>query len=42
MDFRFLDKDLDKVANAESAGVYSTRPLLRLGLALTFAAEVPF
>ena len=40
MDFRFLDKDLDKVANAESAGVYSTRPLLRLGLALTFAAAV--
>ncbi|SDK49216.1 inorganic phosphate transporter [Paracoccus chinensis] len=38
--FRTLDKDLDRVANAESAGVHSLRAVSRLGLALTFAALV--
>lgn len=39
-EFRFLDKDLDRIANAESAGLHSARPVFRLGLALTFAAIV--
>lgn len=39
-EFRILDKDLDRVANAESAGLHSTRAMFRLGLALTFAAVV--
>lgn len=39
-EFRILDKDLDRVANAESAGLHSTRAVFRLGLALTFAAMV--
>ncbi|MBB1498748.1 inorganic phosphate transporter [Paracoccus sp. MC1862] len=39
-EFRILDKDLDRVANAESAGLHSTRAVFRLGLALTFAAVV--
>lgn len=38
MDFRFLDKDLDRIANAESAGLHSARPVRRLGVALIFAA----
>ena len=37
-EFRFLDKDLDRIANAESAGLHSARPVRRLGLALIFAA----
>ncbi|ARJ70672.1 inorganic phosphate transporter [Paracoccus contaminans] len=36
--FRILDKDLERVANSESAGAQSRRPVLRLGLALIFAA----
>ena len=36
--FRILDKDLERVANTESAGAQSGRPVLRLGLALIFAA----
>lgn len=39
-EFRILDKDLDRMANAESAGLHSTRAVVRLGLALTFAAMV--
>lgn len=38
--FRILDKDLDRVANAESAGVHSLRAVFRLGLALGFAGAV--
>ena len=38
--FRILDKDLDRMANAESAGVHSLRTGPRLGLALVFAAAM--
>lgn len=38
MELRFLDKDLDRIANAESAGFYSGRPVRQLGVALVFAA----
>lgn len=38
--FRILDKDLDRIANAESAGLHSLRAASRLGLALAFAATV--
>ena len=35
-EFRTLDKDLSRVTNAERAAMQSTRPLLRLGIALLF------
>jgi PiT family inorganic phosphate transporter len=35
-EFRTLDKDLSRVTNAERAVMQSTRPLLRLGIALLF------
>lgn len=38
MELRFLDKDLDRIANSESAGLYSRRPVQRLGVAVVFAA----
>ena len=40
MDLRVLDKDLDRIANAESAGIQTRGPVIRLGIAMTFAALV--
>lgn len=39
-DFRILDKDLGRLANAERAGLQSFRPVLRFGVALVFVAAV--
>lgn len=39
-ELRILDKDLDRLANAETARLHSTRIVWRLGVALIFAATV--
>lgn len=39
-DFRILDKDLSRLANAEQAGLQSFRPMLRFGVALIFIATM--
>ena len=37
-EFRILDKDLGRISRAEHAALASARPVLRIGLALVFAA----
>lgn len=37
-DFRILDKDLDRLSNAQSAWVQAAGPLVRLGIAVIFVA----